>query len=261
VFALFSALIFSLINLFSNRLSRLTKKRKAVALSFFGGIAAAYVFLDLLPTLRQAGELLQDVTGGQQLVGFYEDAIFLIVFLGFLIFFVLEHVAVDSRRKKQKETKQWFEETSGSKNVFAIHLANFCFLNAVLSYYEPSGLRLMDRITKNTFSFKRKEIKDLIENPEDLAHVSDDLLYALDLARKAPSAANSQMWRFGFKNDYKTVTISMPVGYRHFKWEHPNVDIGICASHMWLALIERGFAPAVDVFEDKDRAVFNIKLT
>jgi len=130
-----------------------------------------------------------------------------------------------------------------------------------LGYYEPSGLRLMDRITKNTFSFKRKEIKDLIENPEDLAHVSDDLLYALDLARKAPSAANSQMWRFGFKNDYKTVTISMPVGYRHFKWEHPNVDIGICASHMWLALIERGFAPAVDVFEDKDRAVFNIKLT
>jgi len=128
-----------------------------------------------------------------------------------------------------------------------------------LGYYEPSGLRLMDRITKNTFSFKRKEIKDLIENPEDLAHVSDDLLYALDLARKAPSAANSQMWRFGFKNDYKTVTVSMPVGYRHFKWEHPNVDIGICASHIWLALTERGLAPAVDVFKDSGRVVFNIK--
>jgi nitroreductase len=128
-----------------------------------------------------------------------------------------------------------------------------------LGYYEPKGLRLKDRITKNAYSFKRKELKDLLENPEDLPHLSDELLFALDLARKAPSAANAQMWRFGFKNEYKTITLSMPVGYRHFRWEHPNVDIGICASHIWLALIERGFAPTVEVYEDTGRAVFNIK--
>jgi len=127
-----------------------------------------------------------------------------------------------------------------------------------LGYYESNGLRLMDRIKKNAFSFKRKEIKDLLENPKDMAHLSDDLLYALDLARKAPSAANSQMWRFGFENDYKTITVSMSVGYRHFKWEHPNVDIGICASHVWLGLIDRGFTPTVEVYEDKGRAVFCI---
>jgi nitroreductase len=128
-----------------------------------------------------------------------------------------------------------------------------------LGYYESNGFRLIDRITKNAYSFKRKEIKDLLDDPENLPRLSDELLFALDLGRKAPSAGNAQMWRFGFENEYKTITVSMPVGYRHFRWEHPNVDIGICASHIWLALIERGFDPTVEVYEDKGRAVFNIK--
>ena len=129
-----------------------------------------------------------------------------------------------------------------------------------LGYYESSGLRLMDRITKNMYSFNRKEIKDLLQNPDDAVHISEDLSYALDLARKAPSAGNSQMWRFGFDNDYKTVTVAMPKGYKHYKWEHPNVDVGICACHLWLGLEERGIASAVEVHEDSDRAVFSFKL-
>ncbi len=129
-----------------------------------------------------------------------------------------------------------------------------------LGYYESSGLRLMDRLTKNMYSFNRKEIKDLLENPQDEVHLSGDLIYALDLARKAPSAANSQMWRFSFENDYKTVNVAIPVGYKHFKWEHPNVDVGICACHLWLALKERGLSPMVNVCENSGRAVFSFKL-
>lgn len=129
-----------------------------------------------------------------------------------------------------------------------------------LGYYEQNGLRILDRITKNKYSFNRREIKGLLEKPEDINHLSDNLLYALDLGRKAPSAGNSQMWRFSFDNDYKTILISMPVGYKHFKWEHPNVDVGICASHIWLALMEKGFAPKVGVYEDLERAIFEIKV-
>ncbi|MCW4000761.1 MAG: hypothetical protein NWE93_11020 [Candidatus Bathyarchaeota archaeon] len=129
-----------------------------------------------------------------------------------------------------------------------------------LGYYESGGLRLMDRMTKKMYSFNRKEIKELLENPRDAANLPEDLSYALDLARKAPSAGNSQMWRFGFDEGYKTVTVAMPVGYRHFKWEHPNVDVGICACHLWLGLLERGLAPAVEVCEDSERAVFSFKL-
>lgn len=129
-----------------------------------------------------------------------------------------------------------------------------------LGYYEDGGLRLMDRITKKTLSFKRKEIKDLLENSNDYDQLSDDLLYALDLGRKAPSAANSQMWRFAFEDNYNTIIISMSVGYKHLKWEHPNVDIGICACHVWLGLIDKGYNPTVTINEDSARAVWRISI-
>lgn len=129
-----------------------------------------------------------------------------------------------------------------------------------LGYYEDSGLHLLDRLQKKIVSFKRKEIKYLLENPGDYDKLSANILYALDLGRKAPSAANSQMWRFSFEDSFKTITIAMPVGYKHFKWEHPNVDIGICACHVWLGLIDKGYNPKVTVVEDFGRAVWRISI-
>lgn len=129
-----------------------------------------------------------------------------------------------------------------------------------LGYYKDSGLRLMDRITKKTFSHKRKELVELLENRDDVDRLAEDVVYALDLGRKAPSALNSQPWRFGFEDDFETVVIAMPQGYRHGTWEHPNVDIGICACHVWLGLIERGHNPKVVFHEDSGRAVWKISL-
>ena len=130
-----------------------------------------------------------------------------------------------------------------------------------LGYYENGGFRLIDRITQKTISHKRKEIIELLDNQDDFIHLSDDMLYALDLGRKAPSAANSQMWRFSFEDSYNTITIAMPQGYRHFKWEHPNVDIGICACHVWLGLLDKGFQPNVRVTEEDGRAVWKISVS
>lgn len=130
-----------------------------------------------------------------------------------------------------------------------------------LGYFEGGGLRLMDRVTKSVFSSNRKEISELLEDPGEIGRLPEDMLYALDLARKAPSAANAQMWRFGFRDGFRTLRIAAPVGYRHFKWEHPDVDIGICASHAWLGLIERGHVPEVYVFKEEGRAVFSIHLS
>jgi nitroreductase len=129
-----------------------------------------------------------------------------------------------------------------------------------LGYYESSGLRVMDRFQNRAISFKRKGIKELLANPDDYDKLSDDVLYALDLGRKAPSAGNSQMWRFAFEESYKTIIVSMPVGYRHFKWEHPNVDVGICACHIWLGLIDKGYDPEITVHEEAERAVWRISI-
>lgn len=113
---------------------------------------------------------------------------------------------------------------------------------------------------ERTVSFKRKKIEDLLENPNDYDKLSEDVLYALDLGRKAPSAANSQMWRFGFEDSFHTITVSMPQGYQHFKWEHPNVDIGICACHVWLGILDKGYQPTVKVSEEAGRAVWKISI-
>ena len=129
-----------------------------------------------------------------------------------------------------------------------------------LGYYESGGLRLMDRFQKKAISFKRKGIKELLTNPDDYDKLSDDVMYALDLGRKAPSAGNSQMWRFAFDDSYKTIIVAMPEGYRHFKWEHPNVDIGICACHVWLGLIDKGYTPKVTVHEEDERAIWRISI-
>ena len=129
-----------------------------------------------------------------------------------------------------------------------------------LGYYEDKGLRLMDRITAGAISFKRKEIQELMADPADYARLSAEFKYALDLGRKAPSAGNAQMWRFGIEDDGKTITIAMPKVYKHFKWEHPDVDIGICASHVWLGLVDLGYDPKVHVTEEDKRAVWRISV-
>lgn len=129
-----------------------------------------------------------------------------------------------------------------------------------LGYSEESGLRLIDRITAKTISYKRKSIIELLEPGEDFSQLNEDLLFALDLARKAPSAANAQMWRFGFDENFNRVGVAMPPGYRHFKWEHPNVDVGICACHLWLGLLDQGYCPHVTIEEEGDRVIWHMML-
>jgi len=123
-----------------------------------------------------------------------------------------------------------------------------------IAHYKEKGVRLVDRLQKVTMSFKRKPLGELIN--QTVESLPKDLFFALDLARKAPSGGNSQSWQFDISKDFKTITLAMPVGYKHIKWEHPNVDIGICASHFWLGLNLRNIESTVTVKEDQGRAVW-----
>lgn len=123
----------------------------------------------------------------------------------------------------------------------------------------PAARRLVDVVAgKNGAG--RKPLEQLLESNADLSALPKGVLNALDLARLAPSAANSQMWRFGVCDGGKTITVAKPVGYKHFKWEHPDVDIGICAAHLWLGLLEEGYTPSVSVVQDADRAMWKFQL-
>ena len=107
---------------------------------------------------------------------------------------------------------------------------------------------------------KRKPLEELLEDPGLLARIPADIQEALELAKLAPSAANSQMWRFGFSENPRTVTVAKPAGYKHFKWEHPDVDIGMCAAHLWLSLLDKGLSPTVNIRIDGDRAFWSFGL-
>ena len=129
-----------------------------------------------------------------------------------------------------------------------------------LGYWNKSGLRLFDRFQENAISFKRKAIDELLIGQVREVQLTEPIRFALDLARKAPSAANSQFWRFRVEPDQKTIYVSMPEGYKHPKWEHPNVDIGITASHLWLGLSIKGVLCKVEVEEVKGCAVWKFSL-
>jgi len=129
-----------------------------------------------------------------------------------------------------------------------------------LGYWKREGARLLDRMQRSFMSYRRKPVSALLEGDVAVENLSSEILYALDLARKAPSALNSQHWRFTVAPDSKTVSIAMPVGYRHPKWEHPDVDIGICACHFWLGLAMKGINPAVSFAEEQGRVVWRFRV-
>lgn len=119
--------------------------------------------------------------------------------------------------------------------------------------------RMIDRLAGRV-SANRKPLANLLENPQLHNDIPAQIKSALEIAKLAPSAANSQMWRFGFENDFKIITVAKPVGYKHFKWEHPDVDIGMCAAHLWLGLLQSGLTPEIEVSAETDRAKWIFKL-
>ena len=99
--------------------------------SFGGGIAAAYVFLYLLPNLARGneavGNVLDDVLRPTPLV---DLGIFVVALAGFVGFYWLEWLA----RRRPGE-----EEARGS--VFAVHAFGFAVYNAFVVYTTPTKLQ------------------------------------------------------------------------------------------------------------------------
>jgi hypothetical protein len=131
--ALFSAAAFALIHLLSNRIYRYSELHRSKMLSFFGGISAAYVFLDLLPRIETTRIHLRTVFG--ELPAFLDVlAVPGLAFVGFMTFFVLEHFAVYSRRGEHAKKGGEIEEISASERAFAIHFVTIAFLNLIIGY-------------------------------------------------------------------------------------------------------------------------------
>ena len=131
--AFFAALFLMLAHLFSNRIYRYSKNHRNRIISFFGGIAVAYVFLDLLPRLEAAHIHLERIFG--DLPAFLDNiAVPGLALMGFLIFFGLEHLAVNSRHIQCKKTGDVFSSVPASTATFVVHFINLAFFNLVIGY-------------------------------------------------------------------------------------------------------------------------------
>jgi hypothetical protein len=128
--AIVSAVIFSVINLFSLRIRSYAGENRHRLFSLFSGITAAFVFLDLLPSIQQSSQNLI-VLSSSDFVTVYEDAIFLVVFLGFLLFFSLECIAIS---RSQQASENGDKKHDANTTVYFVHFASSIFLQFIISF-------------------------------------------------------------------------------------------------------------------------------
>ncbi len=135
ILALVISLIFVGIHLGSHKIYGFSKRYKKNILSFSGGIAAAFVFLDLLPLIQNADPHLQVIFSNSPLtLIFLEKAVFAVAFMGFLLFFILDYLALRSRHQEAGKTIKTVEGTYASKNVFYVHLSLFALISLIICY-------------------------------------------------------------------------------------------------------------------------------
>ena len=82
--ALVSVIIFSLVHLWAEKVRSFGMLSQGRFLSLGGGVAIAYVFVDLLPKLGKSNMLVERVLAG--IFPYFERHVFVMALLGFLLF-------------------------------------------------------------------------------------------------------------------------------------------------------------------------------
>jgi hypothetical protein len=119
------ALALSAVHLFAPRIRRRLPLTSQAVTSFGGGVAAAYVFLYLLPRLAEGNQAVAAVLGDKvrstPLAGL---ATSLVALLGFVTFYALERVTHRSQRGTAEPTRA----------VFLVQLAFFAAYSGLMTY-------------------------------------------------------------------------------------------------------------------------------
>ena len=130
--ALVFAAIVAALHALGPRLRAVPGIEAASGTSLSGGLAAAYVFVHVLPELArgnpQVAEKLQDDLGDAAAT---EVGVFLVALLGFFVFFVLQWAAEQPRGDGREP----------SPAVFAAHVAGFSVYSALIVYLVPLRLQ------------------------------------------------------------------------------------------------------------------------
>ncbi len=85
--ALISVVLFAAVHLFAERTQNLSLSFRSKLLSLGGGVAIAYVFVDLLPKLAKSDLIVQAALSG--IFPYFERHVYVMALIGFLLFFIV----------------------------------------------------------------------------------------------------------------------------------------------------------------------------
>ncbi len=121
-------LLFAAVHMLTGRLSVLSVQRRGMWLSASGGIAVAYVFLELLPELTEHNAVLGGVSGAGEWLA--DQIVYLVALAGLLVFYGLELAVRTSRRRNREATGS----DRAADRVFWLHIAGFAVANLLIGY-------------------------------------------------------------------------------------------------------------------------------
>lgn len=142
--ALAAAVVLAALHVLAPRIRKLPGVPEAATGSFGGGLAAAYVFLHLLPEISEGneavGEALQNVVTITPLL---DLGVFAVALAGFLLFYGLERLAQRTSPTAVAESAGvgGASRPVGSALAFRLHLASFFVYNFVITYTMPLRFR------------------------------------------------------------------------------------------------------------------------
>jgi len=115
--ALLSVIIFALVHVFAEKVSKLNLSFHAKLLSAGGGVAIAYVFIDLLPKLSESDSLVRESL--KEIFPYFERHVYLMALLGFLLFFIVDRAQIVLRNQS---------------TYFWLSLSSYALFNFLIGY-------------------------------------------------------------------------------------------------------------------------------
>lgn len=122
------ALLFAAIHLTIEQMEGLHGVPRNRWLSFCGGIAVTYVFLDILPELIEHNAVLAEASGAAEWLA--DHIVYLVALVGLAVFYGLERAVRVSRRKNRAATGSGRAPDA----VFWIHIGSFAVYNLLIGY-------------------------------------------------------------------------------------------------------------------------------
>lgn len=128
IYSLIAAVLLASVHVFSNALRLLDGVPRNRFLSIAGGMAVAFVILQLLPGLSAGQRAIAEAVPAP--LGFLERHVYILVLLSLLVFYGLERLAKSSRRGQRIAGR--LDATTPA--VFWLHILTFAVMNVLIGY-------------------------------------------------------------------------------------------------------------------------------